>query len=152
MEPSANGIVVDAVTVLYPWPVARGRETNWKGQASFSGASIKRMEKINAWNHERKLEQRGDDTIVFDAITTGNFGGFDVWLDDTAGASLNVETNLGILQVPLSAIGIEDVTMNAGGLERKIRAFRLPEENPHRAFFFSVAGQLALRFRWEDAY
>ncbi len=111
----------------------RGRETSWKGQASFSGASIKRMEKINAWNHERKLEQRGDDTIVFDAITTGNFGGFDVWLDDTAGASLNVETNLGILQTPLLEIGIEDVTMNAGGLERKIRAFRLPEENPHRA-------------------
>ena len=111
----------------------RGRETNWQGQASFSGASIKRMEKINAWNHERKLEQCGDDTIVFDAITTGNFGGFDVWLDDAVGASLNVETNLGILQVPLSAIGIEDVTMNADGLERKIRAFRLPEENPHLA-------------------
>ncbi|MGE4635374.1 MAG: DUF3604 domain-containing protein [Arenicellales bacterium] len=110
----------------------RGRETNWKGQASFSGASIKRMEKINAWNHERKLEQHSGDTIVFDAITTGNFGGFDVWLDDTVGASLNVETNLGILQAPLSEIGLEDLTMDAGGLERKIRAFRLPEENPHR--------------------
>ena len=27
---------------------------------------------------------------------------------------------------------MEDVTMEAGGLERKIRAFRLPKENPHR--------------------
>ena len=110
----------------------RGRETNWKGRASFGGAKIRRMEKINAWNHERKLEQHGVDTVVFDAITTGNFGGFDAWLEGTNGASLDVSTNLGMLQVPLSKIGIEDVTMEAGGLERKIRAFRLPEDNPHR--------------------
>ena len=110
----------------------RGRETNWKGRASFGGAQIRRMEKINAWNHERKLEQHGADTVVFDAITTGNFGGFDAWLEGTDGASLDVSTNLGTLQVPLSDIGIEDVTMEAGGLERKIRAFRLPEDNPHR--------------------
>ena len=110
----------------------RGRETNWKGRASFGGAKIRHMEKINAWNHERKLEQHGVDTVVFDAITTGNFGGFDAWLEGTNGASLDVSTNLGMLQVPLSEIGIEDVTMEAGGLERKIRAFRLPEDNPHR--------------------
>ena len=110
----------------------RGRETNWKGRASFGGAKIRHMEKINAWNHERKLEQHGVDTVVFDAITTGNFGGFDAWLEGTNGASLDVSTNLGMLQVPLSEIGIEDVTMEAGGLERRIRAFRLPEDNPHR--------------------
>ncbi|MBO88085.1 MAG: DUF3604 domain-containing protein [Rickettsiales bacterium] len=110
----------------------RGRETNWKGRASFGGAKIRRMEKINAWNHERKLEQHGADTVVFDAITTGNFGGFDAWLEDTNGASLNVSTNLGMLQAPLSEVGIEDMTMEAGGLERKIRAFRLPEINSHR--------------------
>ncbi len=110
----------------------RGRETNWKGRASFGGAAIRRMAKINAWNHERTLEQHGTDTVVFDAITTGNFGGFDVWLDHTEGRTLDVSTNLGTLQVPLAEIGLEDTVMEAGGLERKIRVFRLPEENPHR--------------------
>ena len=110
----------------------RGRETHWEGRASINGASIRRMEKINAWNHERKLEQDGDDAVIFDAITTGNFGGFDVWLDNTTDAELSIVTNLGILQMPVSQIGIEDVVMEAGGLERKIRAFRLPHENPHR--------------------
>ena len=109
----------------------RGRETNWKGRASFGGASIRRMAKINAWNLERKLEQHGRDTVVFDAITTGNFGGFDAWLDGEGG-DLHVVTNLGEMRVPLSEVGMEDVTMEAGGLERKIRAFRLPKENPHR--------------------
>jgi hypothetical protein len=110
----------------------RGRETNWKGRVSFGGAQIRRMEKINAWNHERKLEQYNGDTVVFDAITTGNFGGFDAWLAKSDGATLDISTNLGVMTVPLSDIGMEDVTMDAGGLERKIRAFRLPEENPHR--------------------
>ncbi|MDP6413323.1 MAG: DUF3604 domain-containing protein [Arenicellales bacterium] len=111
----------------------RGRETNWKGRVRFDGASIRRMDKINAWNHERKLEQHGSDAIIFDAITTGNFGGFDVGLDNAADAELSVETSLGSLNAPLSEIGIEDVVMDAGGLDRKIRAFRLPESNPHRA-------------------
>lgn len=110
----------------------RGRETNWKGRVNFAGAQIHRMEKINAWNHERKLEQHSADTVVFDAITTGNFGGFDAWLDNAAGGTLDIATNLGTLQIPLDDVGMEDVTMDAGGLERKIRAFRLPEENPHR--------------------
>ncbi len=110
----------------------RGRETNWKGRVGFGGAQIQRMEKINAWNHERKLEQYNGDTVVFDAITTGNFGGFDAWLEKSDGATIDVSTNLGVMTVPLSDIGMEDVTMDAGGLERKIRVFRLPEENPHR--------------------
>ena len=112
----------------------RGRETNWKGKARFQGASISRMQPINDWNKERLLEQRGPDTIVFDAITTGNFGGFDAWLDEAPGAGLSVTTNLGALELPLSEIGLEDRVMEAGGLERRIRVFRLPEELPCREF------------------
>jgi len=58
--------------------------------------------------------------------------GFDAWLEKSDGATLDISTNLGVMTVPLSDIGMEDVTMDAGGLERKIRVFRLPEENPHR--------------------
>ena len=116
----------------------RGRETNWQGRAHFEGASIRRMEKINAWNHERTLERQGRDAVVFDAITTGNFGGFDVWLDDSSDARCCVETNLGSFDVPLSEIGMQDTVMDAGGLDRKIRAFRLPEENVKRTISAEV--------------
>jgi len=111
----------------------RGRESSWKGRARFNGAVVKRMAKINAWNHERLLEVSGSDMIVFDAITTGNFGGFDAWIDPQQSGDLEVTTNHGTLRAALSDIGIEDVVMEAGGLERKLRAFRLPETNPHRA-------------------
>lgn len=118
----------------------RGRETNWKGKAQFSGATIRRIEKINAFNHERLLEQQGSDTVVFDAITTGNFGGFDAWLDTDGSGELTVTTSLGTLALPLADIGLEDSVMEAGGLERKLRAFRLPEENT----IFSLTTELEI--------
>jgi len=110
----------------------RGRNTNWIGKAHFGNGTILRMEKINAWNHERLLEKQSDDTIIWDAITTGNYGGFDVWLDSGTQGNLEISTNLGSMTKPLNKIGFDDTTMEAGGLERKIKVFRLPELNSHR--------------------
>ena len=110
----------------------RGRKTHWQGRVSFQRASIKRMEKINAWNHERTLDLQSHNTVVWDSITTGNFGGFDVWLQEDVDASLDLISNHCSLDCKLADIGLGDTVVEAGGLERKIRAFRLPEENPHR--------------------
>ena len=107
----------------------RGRNVLWNGKAVFKGAKITRMEKINAWNHERLLETQGDDTIAFEAITTGNFGGFDVWLENWEGASLDLVTDQGTLNVPLSGVGLEDTAVACGGLEKQLKVFRLPDES-----------------------
>ena len=109
----------------------RGRNTRWLGEANFTNTKINRMEKINAWNHEKLLEVEGDKCVRFDAITTGNYGGFDVWLDNSAGAELSIETNNGVLTAKLPEMDIDDVVLDCGGLERKLRIIRLPEENPH---------------------
>ena len=110
----------------------RGRDTSWKGHARFEGAKIRKMEKINAWNHERLLEVSGEDNVVFEAVTTGNYGGFDVWLEDAAEGSVEVATNHGTLTLPYADVGLEDSVMEAGGLERRIKVFRLPEVNSVR--------------------
>ncbi len=110
----------------------RGRDTHWTGSARFRGAAIKRMAKINAWNHERRLECHGHHAVLWEAITTGNFGGFDVWLDEADGATLEIATNHGSLGCVLADIGLADRILDAGGLGRRIRVFRLPENNPHR--------------------
>jgi hypothetical protein len=131
----------------------RGRDTNWMGQVRFEGASIRRMEKINAWNHERLLEVDGADTVVFDAITTGNYGGFDVWLD--GGDTVDVSTNLGALRLPFAEIGLQDRVMDAGGLERRIKVFRLPETLDRR----ELSGRVTIPLKprgdnplWVSAY
>ena len=120
----------------------RGRESNWVGEARFPGATIKAMGKVNAWNHERRLEQTDDDTVAFDAITTGNFGGFDVWLEETATARLEIESNLVNETMPLADVGFEDMVFDAGALRRQIRAFRLPETLAGREISVSVPVEL----------
>tara|TARA_B100000315_G_scaffold251951_1_gene287717 strand:+ start:3921 stop:6224 length:2304 start_codon:yes stop_codon:yes gene_type:complete len=110
----------------------RGRNTSWLGEANFKNANITRMEKINAWNHERLLEVDGDNKVKWDAITTGNYGGFDVWLENVKNAEISIETNHGSLACPLAEMGIEDTVLDCGGLERRLKLMRLPEQNPHR--------------------
>ena len=116
----------------------RGRQTTWTGRGRFQGNRIASMTRINAWNHERLLEQRGSDTVEWNAITTGNFGGFDAHLEAFRDGTLDIQTNHGSLNVDLGSLALNDAVMDAGGLERRIRVFRLPDENPHRSFDASV--------------
>ena len=138
----------------------RGRQTRWTGSATFAGARVRRFARLNAWNPERRFDLLNGDTIVWDAITTGNFGGFDVWLDEEPEGELALRTNLASGTLPLAAIGPADHTIEAGGLDRRLRIFRLPEENTHRSLAGTVAIPLApggdnplwVRVTTEDGY
>ena len=124
--------IASASSGAAPSTAAAAETPTGRGRARFGGATIRRIEKINAFNHERLLEQQGSDSVVFDAITTGNFGGFDAWLDlpdPAAAGDLEVITNLATLALPLADVGLDDEVVEAGGLERRLRAFRLPEAN-----------------------
>ncbi len=119
----------------------RGRTTYWNGSLSFDRALIRRFEKINLWNLDRKVDQTSENEIVFDAVTTGNFGGCDVWLDKIEGR-LKITTSLADGEFDLFAIDAHDTVIDAGGLDRKIRIFRLPEEmncqSVHQRFKISL--------------
>ena len=121
----------------------RRRETNWRGQARFKEASIRHWQGLNAWNQERLLETVNNDTVVWDAITTGNFGGFDVWLDESPDARLEIETNHGTLAEKLSNLKMKDTIMEAGGLGRCVRVFRLPDDKLPQQYETKV--EVALR-------
>ncbi len=109
----------------------RGRATTWRGRVRFPGAHVLRIEKINAWNHEQLLETEGSEAIIFEIITTGNYGGFDAWLDETATARFELACNHGSLECDLDGLGFDDVVLDAGGLHRQLKAFRMPDENTH---------------------
>ena len=139
----------------------RGRQTRWHGRAEFVGARIAHMTKINAWNHDRPLYVEGGDTVVFDAITTGNFGGFDVRLNRAAHDSmLKIDTNNVRADIKLSEIGFDDHVLDCGGLERQIRIFRLPETLAQSEFSATLSVPLKpagdnpiwVRITTEDGY
>ena len=112
----------------------RGRQVRWDGSLRFSADKIRDFRPINWWNPERRAEQTDPGTIAFSVVTTGNFVGFDLWLEDGHAGDLIIDTPLVKETVPVAHIGFEDTAIEAGGLGRRVRLFRLPDENPHREF------------------
>ncbi len=109
----------------------RFRQVIWDGTATFSENKIVRAASINFFNRDKTLDRVGDNGLAWRALTTGNIGGFDAWLEDGYAGTLKLETPVVKCGVPLEDIGYEDETFEAGALGRKLRIFRLPEENAH---------------------
>ena len=66
-------------------------------------------------------------------MTTGGHGGFYASLADSDKGRLTIDTNLVKAEIQISDIGFEDIVFDAGGLGRRIRVFRLPDQNIHRS-------------------
>lgn len=115
----------------------RGRETSWKGLARFDKARIAKFEPINLYNIDRRLHTVGSNEIVFETITTGNFMGFDVWLDGDEAGSVEFISSQGNATFNLADIGLEDSLLDGGGLDQKLRVFRLPPEDLGNEIEFS---------------
>ncbi|MBL6946955.1 MAG: DUF3604 domain-containing protein [Rhodospirillales bacterium] len=113
----------------------RNRAVNWNGRLRFSSANIERYQPVNWWNAESPVTQTGPRELSWEAITTGNSRGFDIWLDGNArDGLLTIETPLVTVEIELASISCEDTILDAGGLGRRVRIFRLPEENAHFEF------------------
>lgn len=129
LRPYADADLGDRLRVIWEGSEyrGRGRQTRWNGAVQVEGPEIARFEKINAWNHERPFFQDGPRAIRFDAITTGNFGGCDLWLSSGAPGALHIETDLAQGRFDLAEIGLEERVIDAGGLGRRLSVRRLPE-------------------------
>jgi hypothetical protein len=99
------------------------------GKLSVKDAHIVRFKKFNLWNQEQLLHQCSDTDIEWDSCTTGNFVGFDIWLDDLINSQLVLDTNDIKATLAVNGIGLEDIIFKTGGLEKKLRVFRMPQTN-----------------------
>jgi hypothetical protein len=66
-----------------------------------------------------------------------------VWLDGSQGGRFDLVSNHGALDLALDDIGLDDCILEAGGLERRIKVFRLPNQLVQRDFTASL--DIALR-------
>jgi hypothetical protein len=111
----------------------RGRETVWDGYAELSGNSFESLTPINRYNLDKRFEQSGPGRIDWSALTTGGFGGFDAVLKERDAGSLKIDTALIQQEIRVQDIGHEELIFENGGIERRIRVFRLPDQNPYNA-------------------
>ncbi|MEC9369454.1 MAG: DUF3604 domain-containing protein [Pseudomonadota bacterium] len=106
----------------------RARTTTWDGSIAVNGNAIARAVMRNNWNLDRGLKLEGPGKATFKAVTTGNFGVIDLWLEKDKDGRLTVETPHARLDLDIAKIGFEGKRQEAGGLGRALTAWRMPDE------------------------
>ena len=127
----------------------RGRQTIWDGGCTLEGNSFECIRPINLWNLDKKIEQTGPGTLAWTALTTGGFGGFEALLADPKKGRLKIDTALVKCEVTVADIGRDDLVFEAGGIKRRMRIFRLPDENRHRTI--ELSRRIALKGAGDSA-
>jgi hypothetical protein len=151
------------IRVLFEGAVyrGRGREVFWQGHLRLVGNRFHRAEPINLFNADKPLRLAADGSRVdVDTVTTGNFSGVDLWLDDAEAGELAILTDVVTTRLRIVEIGMDDLIVDAGGLERRVRLFRLPDELPTRhlrlevpvALRHGVDNPLYVRLTQEDGH
>ena len=70
----------------------------------------------------------GSDVERRTALTTGGFGGFDAWLSSADDGFLEIDTALVSERIAVADIGFDEMIFANGGIDRRIRVFRLPDQ------------------------
>ena len=108
----------------------RAREVVWDGTARIEGNACERCAPINFFNRDKTLDRLDESRLRWRHQTTGNFGGFDIWLRDPKAGRIAIETPLIRDVVEIADIGLEERILDASAdLPRLLRLFRLPDEN-----------------------
>ncbi|MEX2643080.1 MAG: hypothetical protein WD270_06480, partial [Acetobacterales bacterium] len=133
-RPYGDGDLGSRIRVL--WEGAeyegRGRMTTWDGWAEVEGNKVRDARPVNFLNPEKVLTREGN-RLAWRSNTTGNFAGFDLMLADPNAGSLRIETPHVSEILRIADTGREDIVFDAGGLDRRVRVFRLPDVNDNHA-------------------
>jgi hypothetical protein len=105
----------------------RARTTLWDGSLTIGGNTIIAARMFNNWNLDRGIHSQTSDGIAWKAVTTGNFGGIDLWLSDVSAGTIRFETQHCSGKRDISTLGVEPDIFLAGGLDRAVTLARLPE-------------------------
>lgn len=108
----------------------RGRETIWDGNATLEGNGFDSVTPINRFNLDRRFSLENAQRLEWSALTTGGFGGFEAVLDDPRGGTLTIDTALVKETIAIADIGLDELIFENGGIDRRIRVYRLPDDNP----------------------
>jgi len=105
----------------------RSRATTWDGSLQIDGNAILRADMFNNWNLDRGIREQDAQHVAWKAVTTGNYCGIDLWLRDGMTGELSIATRHASPKINIADIGLEDLVIDAGGLERRLRLYRLPD-------------------------
>ena len=129
VRPYGQGDLGRRVRIVYSGAEYRGRArtTTWDGALAIDGNRIARAAVINNWNLDRGIQKQDATGVTWKAVTTGNYGAIDLWLDQPVAGRLSFETKPVSGAAAIAELGVGPSVFEAGGLERRIELQGLPE-------------------------
>lgn len=107
----------------------RFRQVIWDGSATVTGNEIVSVCGINFFNPDKPPVHETGDSVTWSALTTGNFGGVDLWLKDPDAGQISIVTPPVAETLEIVDIGNEEIVFDrAAVLPRDLRVFRLPDQ------------------------
>ena len=134
IRPHGDADLGARVRLIYEGAEVRGRArtTNWDGSLTILGNRIVRTGVINHWNLDRGIQSQDETSVTWKAVTTGNYGAIDLWLESGTEGSIVFRTAPVQGSAAIADLGREPLVFEAGGLERAIRLLRLPDAMTER--------------------
>lgn len=145
IRPFTDGDLGERIRLVYEGAEYRGRARTviWDGSLSISGNRILRTAVINNWNLDRGIQKQDDATVAWKAVTTGNYGAIDLWLDKSGVGTIAFKTAPISGEAQIGALGAEPRVFAAGGLDRAVKLQRLPVQMSQH--HMRVSRKIALR-------
>jgi hypothetical protein len=128
VRPYTAGDLGARVRLVYEGAEYRGRArtTTWDGSLAVDGNRILRSAVINNWNLDRGVQRQDGTSLAWKAVTTGNYGAIDLWLEQPGAGRLSFETVPVSGEAAIAEIGVSPKVFAAGGLQRAVSVQRLP--------------------------
>lgn len=138
-RPYGPGEIGARVRLMYQGAEYRGRArtTTWDGGLAIEGNEIARTAVINNWNLDRGIQRQNAHGLAWKAVTTGNYGAIDIWLKNGLEGRISFETRHAHGQRDIASLGFERHIFSAGGLDRAVTLYRLPEVMTETSDFVS---------------
>src|SRR5690606_20819942 len=105
----------------------RARTTVWDGSLAINGNTITEARMINNWNLDRGIRDQRPEGLSWKAVTTGNYGGIDLWLKNGDAGTISFETKHCRGARDIAELGVEADVFPGGGLGREVTLARLPD-------------------------
>ncbi|HEU5017661.1 MAG TPA: DUF3604 domain-containing protein [Pseudolabrys sp.] len=134
VRPYATDALGARVRLVYEGAEYRGRArtTTWDGSLEVTGNAIRRAEMINNWNLDRGIRKQDAGGVAWKAVTTGNYGAIDLWLEKPRLGRIAFRTKPVSGTAAIADLGIEELIFEAGGLDRAVNLQLLPERMTER--------------------
>lgn len=134
VRPYTAGALGARVRLVYEGAEYRGRArtTTWDGSLEVTGNAIRRAEMINNWNLDRGIRKQDAGGVAWKAVTTGNYGAIDLWLEKPKVGRIAFRTKPVSGAVAITDLGVDELVFGAGGLDRAVRLQLLPENMTER--------------------